>query len=172
MLTENMRVLHIFQIGLYEEKMKKLHEDMVNIQVENSTLQSQSSSLLSQINQLQITQGTLETSKRKVRLFNCMARRGCLQSSSPWFQAEEEEKRYKAERTDLLRDQAGLQKLHDQLQTDYDALLTEREAQKDVERMLKADLRKLQVGQWCNNPRLLNFFLRRDKKTSLCTWYM
>ena len=48
--------------------MKKLHEDMVNIQVENSTLQSQSSSLLSQINQLQITQGTLETSKRKVRL--------------------------------------------------------------------------------------------------------
>ena len=55
-----------FQIGLYEDKMKKLHEDMVNIQVENSTLQSQSSSLLSQINQLQITQGTLETSKRKV----------------------------------------------------------------------------------------------------------
>ena len=83
MLTENMRVLHIFQIVLYEEKMKKLHEDMVNIQVENSTLQSQSSSLLSQINQLQITQGTLETSKRKVRLFNCMAGRGCLQSSSP-----------------------------------------------------------------------------------------
>ena len=57
-----------FQIGLYEDKMKKLHEDMVNIQVENSTLQSQSSSLLSQINQLQITQGTLETSKRKVRI--------------------------------------------------------------------------------------------------------
>ena len=53
--------------------MKKLHEDMVNIQVENSTLQSQSSSLLSQINQLQITQGTLETSKRKVRFFNCIA---------------------------------------------------------------------------------------------------
>ena len=144
MLTENMRVLHIFQIGLYEEKMKKLHEDMVNIQVENSTLQSQSSSLLSQINQLQITQGTLETSKRKVRFFNCMATESCLQSR---FQAEEEEKRYKAERTDLLRDQAGLQKLHDQLQTDYDALLTEREAQKDVERMLKADLRKLQVSR-------------------------
>jgi len=111
------------RIGLYEDKMKKLHEEMVNIQVENSTLQSQSSSLLSQINQLQITQGTLETSKRK---------------------AEEEEKRYKAERTDLLRDQAGLQKLHDQLQTDYDALLKEREAQKDVERLLKTDLRKLQ----------------------------
>ena len=72
-----------------------------------------------------------------------------MQSSSPWFQAEEEEKRYKAERTDLLRDQAGLQKLHDQLQTDYDALLTEREAQKDVERMLKADLRKLQVCPLC-----------------------
>ena len=45
--------------------MKKLHEEMVNIQVENSTLQSQSSSLLSQINQLQISQGSLETFKRK-----------------------------------------------------------------------------------------------------------
>lgn len=59
---------YCLQIGLYEDKMKKLHEEMVNIQVENSTLQSQSSSLLSQINQLQITQGTLETSKRKVIL--------------------------------------------------------------------------------------------------------
>ena len=67
-------------------------------------------------------------------------------TSSLCLQAEEEEKRYKAERTDLLRDQAGLQKLHDQLQTDYDALLKEREAQKDVERLLKADLRKLQVA--------------------------
>ena len=49
--------------------MKKVHEDMVNIQVENSTLQSQSSSLLSQINQLQITLGDLEAFKRKVSQF-------------------------------------------------------------------------------------------------------
>ena len=52
---------------MYESKLKKVHEDMVNIQVENSTLQSQSSSLLSQINQLQITLGDLEAFKRKVR---------------------------------------------------------------------------------------------------------
>lgn len=62
------------------------------------------------------------------------------------FQAEEEEKRYKLERADLLRDQAGLQKLHDQLQTDYDAILKEKEAQKDVERQLRTDLRKMQVN--------------------------
>ncbi len=63
------------------------------------------------------------------------------------LQAEEEEKRYKAERADLLRDQAGLQKLHDQLQSDYDALLKEKDAQKEVERQLRADLRKLQVSK-------------------------
>ncbi len=39
----------------------------MSIQVENSTLQSQSTSLLSQINQLQVQQGNLESFKRKVR---------------------------------------------------------------------------------------------------------
>ncbi len=43
-----------------------------------------------------------------------------------------------------MRDQAGLQKLHDNLQQDYETLLKERDAQKDVEKKLRVDLRKLQ----------------------------
>ena len=63
------------------------------------------------------------------------------------FQAGENDKRWSSERADLLRDQAGLQKLHDNLQSDYEALLKERDNQKEVERQLRADLRKLQVEQ-------------------------
>ena len=44
--------------------------------------------------------------------------------------------------------QAGLQKLHNNLQQDYDSLFKEKEAQKETERTLKAELRKLQV---CTN---------------------
>lgn len=112
------------KLKMYEERLKKLHEDSVASRVEHSTLQSQSSSLLSQINTLQTTQAAIEASKRKL---------------------EESEKTWKSEREELLRDQAGLQKLHDNLQQDYDRLLKERDAQKDVERHLKTDLRKLQA---------------------------
>ncbi len=42
-----------------------------------------------------------------------------------------------------MRDQAGLQKLHDNLQQDYDVLIKEKESQKEVERKLRSDLRKL-----------------------------
>ena len=49
------------------------------------------------------------------------------------------------ERSDLLRDQAGLQKLHDQLQSEYEAVVKEKDAQKDVEKQLRSDLKKLQV---------------------------
>eukprot|EP00095_Tigriopus_kingsejongensis_P007000 maker-scaffold430_size173499-snap-gene-0.51 protein:Tk07000 transcript:maker-scaffold430_size173499-snap-gene-0.51-mRNA-1 annotation:"PREDICTED: girdin-like" len=111
------------KITLYEGKIKTLHENMVNIQVENSTLQSQSSSLLSQINQLQMSQSSLESAKRK---------------------AEENERRMQGEREDLLQDQAGLQKLHDSLQQDYDQLLRERDTQKDSEKTLRMELRALQ----------------------------
>jgi hypothetical protein len=45
----------------------------------------------------------------------------------------------------LLEDQAGLQKLHNNLQQDYETLRREKEAQKETERILKTDLRKLQV---------------------------
>ena len=46
----------------------------------------------------------------------------------------------------MLEDQAGLQKLHDNLQQDYETLLREKDAQKETERILKTDLRKLQVN--------------------------
>ena len=59
-------------------------------------------------------------------------------------QAEESEKRWSQERSDLLRDQSVLQKLHDNLQQDYDVLLREKDGQKETERRLRADLRKLQ----------------------------
>lgn len=111
------------KIELYDAKVKKLNEDLVNIKVENSTLQSQSTSLLSQINQLQVTQSNLENAKRK---------------------SDESERRWKMERQNLLRDQVELQKLHDGLQQDYDNLLVEKDSQKEVEKALKADLAKLQ----------------------------
>ena len=111
------------KIDLYENKCKKLQEENVQIQVENSTLQSQSTSLLSQINSLQTANATLETAKRRI---------------------EEAEKNWNNERTELLQDQAGLQKLHNNLQQDYEALTNEKEAQKETERVLKSDLRKLQ----------------------------
>ena len=63
-----------------------------------------------------------------------------------YLQASENDKRWSSERSDLLRDQAGLQKLHDNLQQDYEGLLKERDNQKEVERQLRADLRKLQVN--------------------------
>ena len=59
---------------------------------------------------------------------------------------EESTKAWKNERTELLQDQAGLQRLHDNLQQDYDKLMKEKEAQKDIERKLRSDLRKLQVN--------------------------
>ena len=62
----HLHFVFLFQIALYKDKMKKVHEDMFKYQVENSTLQSQSSSLLSQINQLQVSQAELEGFKRKV----------------------------------------------------------------------------------------------------------
>merc|ERR1719510_2346775 len=111
------------KIDLYENKFKKLQEENVQIQVENSTLQSQSASLLSQINSLQTANATLETAKRRI---------------------EEAEKSWNNERTELLQDQAGLQKLHNNLQQDYEALTNEKEAQKETERVLRSDLRKLQ----------------------------
>ncbi|XP_059095121.1 girdin-like isoform X2 [Tigriopus californicus] len=111
------------KIELYDAKVKKLNEDLVNIKVENSTLQSQSSSLLSQINHLQLNQNSLESAKRK---------------------SDESERRWKMERQNLLRDQVELQKLHDGLQQDYDNLLIEKDGQKEVEKALKADLAKLQ----------------------------
>ena len=61
------------------------------------------------------------------------------------MQLDESEKNWNNERTELLQDQAGLQKLHNNLQQDYDALLKEKEVQKETERSLKSDLRKLQV---------------------------
>jgi len=43
-----------------------------------------------------------------------------------------------------LKDQSGLQKLHDNLQMDYEQLAVERDQLKEAERTLKSDLRKLQ----------------------------
>ena len=63
---------------------------------------------------------------------------------------DEAEKNWNNERTELLQDQAGLQKLHNNLQQDYDSLFKEKEAQKETERTLKADLRKLQVCKKSN----------------------
>ena len=74
-------------------------------------------------------------------------------------QAEEDEKRWQEERSDLLRDQAGLQKLHDNLQQDYDSLLKDKDSQKEVERQLRADLRKMEV-------RTTNWFLLRPPPPS------
>jgi len=60
-------------------------------------------------------------------------------------QLEEAERVWKTERDDLLRDQAGLQNLHDNLLQDYDKLMKDRETQKEVEKQLRDDIRKLQV---------------------------
>ena len=46
---------------------------------------------------------------------------------------------------ELLQDQAGLQKLHDNLQQEYETLLKDKEVQKETEKQLRSDLRKLQV---------------------------
>merc|ERR1712223_465896 len=110
------------EVKLYKKKLEKIQESMVDTQIENSTLQSQSTSLLSQINQLQSTQSMLETSKKKL---------------------EEAEKSWKTEREDLLRDQVGLQKLHDNLQQDYENLVVEKDAQKEVEKQLRTEVKKL-----------------------------
>lgn len=114
----------IEELKQYKKKLEKLHESMVDTQGENATLQSQSTSLLRQINQLQTTQSVWETSTKRL---------------------EDGEKIWKAEREDLLRDQVGLQKLHDNLQQDYEKLQKEKDGQKDIERELRADLRKLQT---------------------------
>ena len=57
---------------------------------------------------------------------------------------EEAEKTWKHEREDLLKDQVGLQKLHDNLQQDYEKLMEEKESQKEIEKSLRNDLKKLQ----------------------------
>ena len=83
------------KISVYEAKLKKLREESVEIQVENSTLQSQSTSLLSQINTLQNSNVSLEAAKKRL---------------------EEAGVSWATERKELLADQSGLQKLHDNLQ--------------------------------------------------------
>ena len=110
------------EVKIYKKKLEKLQESLVDKQIENSTLTSQSSSLLAQINQLQNTQAMLEASKKKL---------------------EEAEKSWSTEREDLLKDQVGLQKLHDNLQHDYDSLMKEKDAQKEVEKQLRGELKKL-----------------------------
>ena len=116
--------------------------------MENSTLQSQSTSLLSQINTLQNSNVTLEASKKKVyfkgtpkSLLGFLRR--CFSPS--FFQLEESSRQWQSERQELLQDQNGLQKLHDNLQVEYEALKTEKDAQRETEKKLRGDLRKLQV---------------------------
>ena len=58
---------------------------------------------------------------------------------------EDSEKQWKTERNQLLQDQDRLQKLHNNLQADYEKLLKEKEDQKAVEKSLRTDLRKLQA---------------------------
>ena len=60
------------------------------------------------------------------------------------------------ERDDLLRDQAGLQNLHDNLLQDYDKLLKDKESHKEVEKQLRDEIRKLQVNPLC--CRLAEYF--------------
>ena len=61
------------------------------------------------------------------------------------LQLEETSRQWQGERRELLEDQSGLQKLHDNLQADYEALKQDKDAQREVEKQLRADLRKLQV---------------------------
>jgi hypothetical protein len=68
-----------------------------------------------------------------------------LQSCFIFRQLEEAERVWKNERDDLLRDQAGLQSLHDNLLQDYDNLLKDKDSQKEVEKQLRDEIRKLQV---------------------------
>ena len=58
---------------------------------------------------------------------------------------EESVLQWQNERDELLQDQSGLQKLHDNLQAEYESLKKEKDVQRDVEKQLRADLRKLQV---------------------------
>ena len=79
---------------------------------------------------------------------------------------DEAEKNWNNERTELLQDQAGLQKLHNNLQQDYDSLFKEKEALKETERTLKADLRKLQV---CTKSNTIS--TDRSNFISLIVWF-
>ena len=53
------------ELKLYKKKLEQLQKNLFDSQVENSTLHSQSTSFLSQINKLQTTQILLEASKKK-----------------------------------------------------------------------------------------------------------
>ena len=135
----------IFQISVYEAKLKKTQEENVQIQVENSTLQSQSTSLLSQINTLQNSNVTLEMAKKRVSLSYHVILGFFGKVYRSFFQLEESVQQWQNERDELLQDQSGLQKLHDNLQAEYESLKKEKDVQRDVEKQLRADLRKLQV---------------------------
>jgi len=112
------------ELKLYKKKLEQLQKNLFDSQVENSTLHSQSTSFLSQINKLQTTQILLEASKRKF---------------------EEMEKVQLAEKDELLCDQAQLQNLHNNLQNDYDTMAKEKDAQKDVEKQLRTEVKKLKT---------------------------
>jgi len=111
------------QLNNLQEELAELSKERACLQVENRTLQSQSSSLLAQISSLQS-----ENSKLEVE-----ARRG-----------KEGEKAVKEELSQLLADQARLQRLHDQLQADYEELTREREELKGSERNLRIEMSRLQ----------------------------
>ena len=56
---------------------------------------------------------------------------------------EESVLQWQNERDELLQDQSGLQKLHDNLQQDYENLVVEKDAQKEVEKQLRTEVKKL-----------------------------
>ena len=89
--------------------------------VSSWTLQSQSSSLLVQINSLHSDYNKLESELAK---------------------SSTSEKEVKQELNQLLADQTRLQRLHDQLQSDYDRLCAEREDLKFSERLLREEIKK------------------------------
>ena len=111
------------QLAALQEELVVIGKERACLQVENRTLQSQSSSLLAQISSLQADTTRLEVE----------ARRGAAG-----------EKATKEELNQLLADQAKLQRLHEQLQQDYEQLSRDRDEGKVVERGLRGEVQRLE----------------------------
>eukprot|EP00096_Caligus_rogercresseyi_P012500 TRINITY_DN524_c2_g1_i2.p1 TRINITY_DN524_c2_g1~~TRINITY_DN524_c2_g1_i2.p1 ORF type:complete len:651 (-),score=188.86 TRINITY_DN524_c2_g1_i2:1125-3077(-) len=97
----------------------KLTEDRASLQVENTTLNSQSAMLLNQINQLQSANIKLDYDREK------------------WEKLKNE---LNHDKEALILDQERLQKLHDNLQLDYEKLCEEKKSQREVEKKMRKQI--------------------------------
>jgi esterase/lipase len=120
--TEDKETTWSNQLHNIQYEMVLINKEKTCLKVENRTLQSHASNLLTQIN-------TFQSDYSKLK--------GELSRST------QSEKKMKQELNLLLDDQTRLQRLQEQLQSDNDKLSTERDDLKLSERTLRMDNRKL-----------------------------